>query len=300
MSFTVTGPAPEEEEDQNSPATGLPTISGKAYVGETLTADTSGISDDDGLGNPDYGYQWIRYDETTDTDISGAADSTYTLVEDDENNAIKVRVSFTDDAGNPEERTSEATAFVVPAPTVVEIDPDLAPSNLTARGSDGSVALNWDAPTKDADAVTGYRILRGQDDGELAVLVADTESTDTTYTDTDVPGDLTAYRYQVKALRGEEASRGSDVADVLVASFASDNTVGKPVITGTLRVGKTLTADISGVSDPDGILLLIGGYQWRRGQDLHSWSNGLYLHSGRGRLGPVHPSDIRLHRRKRC
>ena len=262
VSFTVTGP-PAEEEDQNSPATGLVVITGDAYVGETLTADTSGISDADGLGNPDYGYQWIRHDGTNDTDISGAADSTYTLAEDDEGNAIKVRVSFTDDASNPEELTSEATAFVV---TLIVIDPAQAPSNLTARGSDGSVALNWDAPTKDADTVTGYRILRGQDDGELAVLVADTESTDTTHTDTDVPGDLTAYRYQVKALRGEEASRGSDVADVLVASLASGNTVGKPVITGTLRVGETLTADISGVSDPDG-MSTINFYDWRRGQD---------------------------------
>ena len=34
---------------QNTPATGQPTISGTAEVGETLTADTSGISDEDGL-----------------------------------------------------------------------------------------------------------------------------------------------------------------------------------------------------------------------------------------------------------
>ena len=36
----------------NTPATGAPTISGTAQVGETLTADTSGIADDDGLGTP--------------------------------------------------------------------------------------------------------------------------------------------------------------------------------------------------------------------------------------------------------
>ena len=35
----------------NSPATGDPTISGTAQVGETLTVDTSGIADTDGLGS---------------------------------------------------------------------------------------------------------------------------------------------------------------------------------------------------------------------------------------------------------
>ena len=43
---------------QNSPATGAPAISGTAQVGETLTADTSGISDADGLDNVAYSYQW--------------------------------------------------------------------------------------------------------------------------------------------------------------------------------------------------------------------------------------------------
>ena len=71
-------------------------------MGETLTAETSAIDDADGLANPGYGYQWVRYDETTDSDITGANSSTYTLVEDDADNAIKVRVSFTDDDYNPE------------------------------------------------------------------------------------------------------------------------------------------------------------------------------------------------------
>ena len=119
VSFTVTETAAEEEA-QNTPATGAPTISGDAYVGETLTAEVYAIDDPDGLGNPGYGYQWVRYDETTDNDITGANSSTYTLVEDDAGNAVKVRVSFTDDGGNPEELTSGATAAVEPAPLTTE------------------------------------------------------------------------------------------------------------------------------------------------------------------------------------
>ena len=41
----------------NTPATGAPSISGTAQVGETLTADTSGIADEDGLENVAFSYQ---------------------------------------------------------------------------------------------------------------------------------------------------------------------------------------------------------------------------------------------------
>ena len=88
----------------NSPATGLPTISGTAQVDETLTADTSGIADADGLTNATFSYQWLS---SRDTEIQGANASTYTLVSADEGKTIKVRVSFTDDANNQETLTSD-------------------------------------------------------------------------------------------------------------------------------------------------------------------------------------------------
>ena len=67
-------------------------------MGETLTVDTTAISDADGLYNVGYSYQWIA----GTTDISGATDPTYTLVAADEDKTIKVRVTFTDDGGNQE------------------------------------------------------------------------------------------------------------------------------------------------------------------------------------------------------
>ena len=89
----------------NTPATGSPTITGTARVGETLTVDTTGISDDDGLDNATFAYQWLA----DDAGINGATASTYTLADDDAGKVLKVRVSFTDDAGNGEELTSAAT-----------------------------------------------------------------------------------------------------------------------------------------------------------------------------------------------
>ena len=97
----------------NSAATGAPTINGMVQVGQTLTASTSGISDSDGLTNATFTYQWLSSDGASDSDISGASISTYTLVESDEGKTIKVRVSFTDDRGHQETLTSTATAAVV-------------------------------------------------------------------------------------------------------------------------------------------------------------------------------------------
>ena len=97
----------------NRAATGAPTINGTPLeVGETLTADTSDIADDDGLDDVSYVYQWVSGDGTSDTDIAGAAGSTYTLDLADEGKRVKVRVSFADDMGNFEELTSAETVPV--------------------------------------------------------------------------------------------------------------------------------------------------------------------------------------------
>ena len=66
----------------NTRATGAPTITGTAEVGQTLTAVTTGIMDADGLTSPTYTYQWIRVDGT-EADIAAANSSTYTLVDAD-------------------------------------------------------------------------------------------------------------------------------------------------------------------------------------------------------------------------
>ena len=112
LSSAAVGAVVAQQQTANSPATGQPTISGTAQVGATLTADTSGISDADGLTNASYSYQWL----SDDMDIAGATATTYTLTDADEGAAIKVQVSFTDDAGNDESLTSAATGTVETRP----------------------------------------------------------------------------------------------------------------------------------------------------------------------------------------
>ena len=116
----------------NTPATGAPTITGTAQVGQTLTAGITAIMDAEGLTTPGYTYQWIRTAAGVDTNISGATASTYTLVAADLGTTVKVRVSFTDDASNAETLTSAATAAVSAAP------------NTLPSASNGTVTTNED------------------------------------------------------------------------------------------------------------------------------------------------------------
>ena len=187
----------------NSPATGAPTITGTAQVGQTLTADTSGIADADGLANATFSYQWLA----DDTDIAGATGLTYTLTDSEESKAITVRVSFTDDADNEETLTSAATdAVVVAEPS----EPPTKPRNLSATASHDSVTLTWDNPGD--DTITGYVVLRripGVDpQGHFNVLVADTKTTATSYTDNTVSAE-TRYTYRIKAINGVGTSERS-------------------------------------------------------------------------------------------
>ena len=88
-------------------STGKPSITGAAVVGQTLTAATGTIADPDGLPSA-FTWQWIRVDGQTETDISTATSSTYTLVAADQGKTVKVQISFTDNGGNAESRTSDA------------------------------------------------------------------------------------------------------------------------------------------------------------------------------------------------
>ena len=109
----------------NSDATGQPAITGTPRVNETLTADTSGITDPEGTGNANFTYQWIRIDDVnaTEADVTGATRATYRLTDDDAGNRFRVRVSFTDDQGFEE-------GPFISEPTARILDRDVLVSNL--------------------------------------------------------------------------------------------------------------------------------------------------------------------------
>ena len=97
--------------DANDPPTGLPEISGTAQVGETLTAATGDIADEDGLGT--FSYQW----QAVGADIAGATAATYEPVAAHVGDTLTVVASFTDGGGTEESVASALTAAVLTAST---------------------------------------------------------------------------------------------------------------------------------------------------------------------------------------
>ena len=106
----------------NSPATGAPVIGGLPVWGLTLEAHTRTIRDTDGrskaaAGDADYAYtyQWERVDADgalNPEEIAGATGQTYTVTNADIGRALRVKVSFTDDADFDE---GPLTSDAVPA-----------------------------------------------------------------------------------------------------------------------------------------------------------------------------------------
>jgi len=93
--------------------TGVPTISGTAKVGQTLTATAASVS---GVPTPTDSFQWQRSDNGTTgwADISGATNTTYTAVTADENKYLRVVQTSTNVAGS-DSANSASTAQVAAA-----------------------------------------------------------------------------------------------------------------------------------------------------------------------------------------
>ena len=149
-----------DNDDTNTAATGKPTITGTAQVGETLTAVTTGIMDVDGLTNPEYKYQWIRVNGP-EADIADANSSTYTLGAADLGTTLKVRVTFRDDdKSNTETRTSAATETVVAVamttPGVTVSKTELTVTEEDPTGDSYTVVLNTQPTATVTVTVAGH------------------------------------------------------------------------------------------------------------------------------------------------
>ena len=267
----------------NTPATGAPTITGTAQVGQTLTAGTTAIMDADGLTSVSYTYQWIRVaTDNTETNISGATASTYTLVAADQGKTIKVKVSFTDDASNAETLTSAATVAVTAAP-------DTTPPTLTSvevlesggiidfQFSENVQRLSESLPPASAFTVTAdgsdlttrfTSALLGVAYG-IRITISPTifqgQAVVATYTDPTAGDDANA----IQDTAGNDAATfttGMDGVPAVTNNSAVTNTpaTGAPAITGTPQVGQTLTAGTTAIMDDDGLTSVSYTYQWIR------------------------------------
>ena len=259
----------------NDDPTGAPVISGPARVGHTLSASRTGIGDVDGLpaNESDYGYQWLRVDSGVDTDITGATTSTYLVATADEGKKLKVEVSYTDGDGTPEEVPSAETATVgtntAPVATNSEVTTDedttytfkaadfeftdddgdvLSQVTVTTVPGAGSLTLN--SVTVNAEQTVTKAQLDG---GELAFTPA---------ADANGAG-YASFTFKVSDGAAESAAAATMTIDV---TAVNDDPTGAPTISGTVRVGQTLSASRTGIGDLDGLPANESdyAYQWVR------------------------------------
>ncbi|WP_261842179.1 DUF4347 domain-containing protein [Aliamphritea ceti] len=228
---------------------GLPTISGTVTEDQTLTVDTSGISDADGLGG--FSYQWLR----DGSDIGGATGTSYVLGDDDVGSQISVRVSYTDGQSTNESVTSVLTAAVanvndlpVGLPTIsgtVTEDQTLTVDTSGISDADGlgGFSYQWLRDGSDIGGATGTSYVLGDDDVGLQISV------------------------RVSYADGHSTNESVTSIQTAAVVNVNDLPVGLPTTSGTVTEDQTLTVDTGGISDADGL----GGfsYQWLRdGSDI--------------------------------
>ena len=241
----------------NSEPTGAPTVSGTAQVGETLTASRSGIADADGLTNATFSYQWVRREDPYidfsrwghDNSISGATDSTYTLVTADVGKWIQVRVTFTDDHGVEETVASAVTEQVSASATAA---PSITTGSALSAAENGTSVGTLTATDEDTAADDLVWSIGGGADASHFSLTSGGVLTFTSAKNYESPDDSDAdgtYAVTVEVADGVK----SDTANLAVAltnvneaptADAGSDQSGVPA-------GSAVGLDGSGSDDPD-------------------------------------------------
>ena len=253
-------PADTPAAPENSAASGSPAITGTAQVHETLSADTSGIADANGLSNVEYAYRWVRTSGGVDTDIGAATGATYTLVRDDLGHTVRVRVSFTDDDGYPETLTSAATGPVVRPPNAspggrpaitgtVEVGETLTVGTSGISDPNGlsnpQYAYQWirSIGSTDTDIAgatgPGYTLASGDEGAAFKVTVAFTD--DDGYAETLTSGLTQTVMTEPEPKPGERAGRAVPRNAVTLVSNTGQTTLASPAY----LVGVSLTYKFS-------------------------------------------------------
>ena len=276
----------------NQAVTGAPTISGWPRIGGTLAAHTDGVADPDGLDNATLEYQWVRavwkkYHGYRDVDIPGATNSTYTLTDDDtgekfgnstRGHRVRVRVRLTDDASHAETVVSSHTSRAGDrwSPTIGGTL--RAGETLTANLSHNDV---WQAHRVIAPTLT-YQWIRTIDhdrfDSRLWIRFPASDASGHTYTlNSRDAGERIKVRVSFSDDNGNPVSMESTYTGVVAPAVNPDESpaTGTPTIFGTPHVGETLTADVSGIADADGLTNPGYVYQWIRfteDDDQQNWA----------------------------
>jgi Ca2+-binding RTX toxin-like protein len=252
--------------DINATPGGVPMIGGTATEDQTLAADTSGVSDADGLGT--FSYQWLR----DGIAITGATASTYTLDDADVGSRMSVQVSYTDAHGTSEgPLTSAETAPVENVNDAPEGEPVIGwtVSQVQALAMSALAASEPTAPTFSEGQTLTADTSRIRDPDGLGPFsyqwlrngnaIGGATASSYTLDDADVGSQISL---RVSYTDGHGTAESLTSASTTPVLNVNDDPGGVPVISGTTTENQTLTAGTSSISDADGLGAL--SYQWMR------------------------------------
>ncbi|NML18906.1 M10 family metallopeptidase C-terminal domain-containing protein [Azohydromonas caseinilytica] len=231
----------------NHRPTGEVTITGLAKQGETLSA-THTLADADGLGVVHW--QWMRgYGHV----IEGATDSSYTLTQADVEGNVWVQATYTDALGTVEGAASAKTPYVLNTN-----DPLTGELTITGTARQGQYLQADTSALRDPDGfgTLYYQWLR---DGEA---ISGATSGYYLLTQADVNS-----RISVNVSYWDQGRTVESVTSAATAAVVNinDAPVGRIAVSGTLRQGETLTAQLLELSDVDGLgeAASPAGLQWQ-------------------------------------
>jgi hypothetical protein len=245
----------------NDAPIGLPGINGMVVEDQMLTADTSGISDADGLGV--FSYQWLRNGGT----IAGATNVLYTLGDADAGALISVQVSYSDGHGTSESLTSVQTAAVAGVN-----DPPVGAPAVTGTAIEDQVLAADTTGISDPDGLGSFSYQWLREGADIA------GATNATYTLGDADAG-TRISVQVSYTDGQGTNESLTSVQTAAVANLNDGPLGAPTLTGTAVEGQVLTAVTSGISDADGLGAF--SYQWLRdGSDIAGATADAYTLTG--------------------
>ena len=235
----------------NDAPTGGVSITGAAAENQVLTAVTSSLVDNDGLGT--LHYDWQRDNGSGYVSIGAADQATYTLTDADVGKPVRVVVTYTDGNGTLETVNSGGTSVV----SAVN-DPHTGGASITGATTEDQV-LTAVSTLADVDGLgtLHYQWQRNTGSGFTNISGAADQAT-YTLVDADVAATI---RVIISYTDGQGFSESATSAATATIAAVNDTPTGGVSITGATSENEVLTA-VSTLADADGLGTL--HYQWQR------------------------------------
>jgi hypothetical protein len=260
LGFPIASPAVGPVGAAAVPAnTALPSISGEAREGATLTAD-------DGSWQSavpfDTTRQWLRSNDSGGFDpIDGATGETYDLTADDVGHEIAVRVTATNSGGDSDPATSSAVG-----PVVSIVPANTGAPSISGDAIQGATLTADDGEWQSTDAFeTSRQWLRSDGAGGFTEIAGETGPTYTLTAD-DVGHEIAVRVVATNSGGDSEPATSAATATVI---FAEPVNVAPPSISGDAIEGETLTGDDGEWTGDE----LTFERQWQRSNETGGWDD---------------------------